>query len=63
MLQACTVLDEITSNSMPLQARAILDDILRDRVVGVLALVTYTDGRVKCVRMGQVPPAVTIATP
>lgn len=39
-----------------LKARKMLDDVLLRRVVGILSIIYYPDGRAECVRIGETPP-------
>lgn len=55
MLKVCTTLDSGIDQTMALQSRQLHDEVLKGRVEGILALVCYTDGRVRCVRIGNTP--------
>ena len=50
------ILDDVDA----LTARQLLEDVLHGRIIGVLALVSYTNGRVDCIRMGTTPSALDI---
>ena len=62
MLRNTRAPDCILDDDAALMARQLLDDILRGKVIGAVALVQYRDGRVRTIRMGSTSPPIFPST-